>query len=220
MRILIKYPTRARPQQFLTTLKGWMDGADDLNEVRFICNFDWDDTSMTPDIVKRATDHGATIFTGKSTTKIMACNEFMNQSGYFDVVLLVSDDMICRRKGWDTIIRQKMMELYPDTDGCLWFHDGSKQREISTLSCMGRAYFERFHYLYHPSYASFWCDNEYTDVARSLNKITFIEQPIALHEHPAWMKGVPSDDLYRRNNKYWQQDKLNYERRKSAGFPA
>lgn len=223
MRILCKYPTRGRPQQFLTTLRGWLSSATDLSRIAVLVSYDTDDVVMTPEVIAQAEAlHPALVAVrGHSKTKIQACNADVNEyQGDWEVVLLVSDDMQCVRVGWDDMIRKKMSELYPDTDGCLWFHDNSKQRDICTLSCIGKAYYDRFGFIYNGLYSSFFCDNEFTDIARSLNKITFIEGPIASHQHPSWQRGVPTDHLYQRNNKYWKTDQATYERRKSAGFPA
>lgn len=222
MRILVKWPTRGRPQQFLKTLSGWLSQANDLSRISVLVSYDADDATMTPKIIAQAEKmHPALVAVkGNSKTKIMACNADVNEyKGDWDIILLVSDDMRCVRQGWDEIIRKKMTELYPDTDGCLWMHDNSKQRLICTLSCMGRAYYNRFLFIYNPEYSSFFCDNEYTDIARSLNKITFIENPIASHDHPSWQPGIKSDALYLRNNRYWRIDEAIYLKRKSEGFP-
>lgn len=223
MRVLVKYPTRGRPQQSLTTLKGWLDSASDLSRIAVLVSYDADDATMTPEVIAQAEAmHPALVAVrGHSKTKIEACNADVNEyAGDWEVILLISDDMICRRKSWDTVIRDKMRYFYPDTDGCLWFHDGTRQRVISTLSCIGRSYYDRFGYIYNPEYASFFPDNEYTDVAMAMNKITFIADPIATHEHPAWGGAMRADDVYRRNNKYWKADQATYDRRKAAGFPA
>jgi hypothetical protein len=74
-------------------------------------------------------------------------------------------------------------------------------------------------YLYHPSYSSFFCDNEQTDVGLSLNKLVRIERSIAHHNHPHWVGGMKVDETYRRNNPYWARDQRNYETRKANGFP-
>ncbi len=223
MRILLKYPTRGRPQQFLKTLQGWVKNAADPSRISIIVSYDADDATMTPAVIAQAEAiHPALVAVkGNSKTKIAACNADLSEyKGDWEVVLLVSDDMVCRRFGWDEIIHVKMAELYPDTDGVLWFHDGTKQRDIMTLSCIGHRYYDRDRFIYHDSYASFWCDNEATDVARSRGKLTFIESPIASHEHPSWLGGMKPDATYQRNNKYWKADEANYHRRKAVGFPA
>ncbi len=223
MKVLLKYPTRARPQQFLTTLRGWISQAVKPQDIAVLVSYDADDATMTPEVIAQAEAlHPAVVcMKGKSKTKIQACNaDLAEYAGDWDVVLLVSDDFFCRRIGWDDLIRDAMKGFYPDTDGCLWFHDGTKQRVICTLSCVGKAYYQRDRYLYHKSYYSFFCDNEFTDTARARGKITFIENGIATHEHPAWGGGMKPDALYARNNRYWKSDEANYHKRKAEGFPA
>jgi len=192
----------------------------DKDNLFFLVSYDLDDTSMTEDVIQQAQEIVPSMIMvgGNSKTKIEACNADLNDCPYnWDVVLLISDDMFCRRQGWDKLIRDHMTETYPDTDGSLWIFDGA-QHEINTLSCLGRAYYNRFHFIYHPSYSSFFCDNEQTEVAVSLGRIKRIDTPICSHEHPAWCGGMRPDQLYRRNNKFWQQDKATYNRRKSNGF--
>jgi len=224
MKILVKFPTRGRPEQFLKTLKGWVDQASDPHNISFLVSCDEDDLSMTTDITTEAgrilSARGAlsSIILGSSKSKIEACNRDIEGEKNWDVVLLVSDDMWARREGWDNIIREKMTKHFPDTDGGLWFFDGS-QRKINTLACLGRKYYDRFGYIYEPSYSSFFCDDEQTAVGLSLNKLLYVDQSIASHEHPCWGKGMKTDALYQRNNKYWNQDQANYERRKLLGFP-
>lgn len=220
MRILVKYPTRQRPKIFLTRLREWASAATDLSEVTFLVSIDEDDASMTDDVIAVANKiaRDVRIFRGPNKSKIAACNADVDKIPNWDVMLLISDDMFCRRSGWDAMIRRQMYLRFPDTDGCLWFHDGTRQKEICTLSCIGRKYYDRFGYVYHPSYFSFFCDNEFTEVAKMAGKIEFIDQPISTHEHPAWNGGMKRDDLYAKNNRYWKQDEANYHARKANGF--
>jgi hypothetical protein len=222
MHILAKYPTRGRPQRFLETLRGWIEQESKPGHTTYLCNYDDDDATMTPRVIQDAIAISPMVqfHHGPPDGKIAACNAHIDRAPDWDICLLISDDMFCRRKGWDEIIRARMRQHFLDTDGCLWFHDGSSQRVICTLSCVGRKYYERDHYLYHPSYKSFFCDNEFTDVAKARGKIFFTEEGLCTHEHPAWGGGMQVDDVYRRNNKYWSRDSDNYIRRKAAGFPA
>jgi len=112
VKIICKYPTRNRPQQFLSTLKGWIDGAKNPDDISFLVSFDLDDPTMNHEITSQAAKlHPKMIFAaGDSKTKIDAVNSDMNivESYAWQVVLVVSDDMLCRRYGWDEIISQKM----------------------------------------------------------------------------------------------------------------
>lgn len=220
MRILVKFPTRSRPELFLKTLSEYINNADDNSNITYLISPDFDDETFTLEILLECyKSQSVHVVFGNSDSKIHACNRDMDYLNEWDIVLLISDDMHVQVKGWDTIIRNDMQRLYPDADGCLWYHDGSQQRQISTLSCMGRKYYDRFGYIYHPSYKSFWCDNEYTEVAQRLGKITFIDKTIIKHNHPAWYSDVKTDELYKRNDLHWNHDVENYHNRKTLNFP-
>jgi len=219
--ILVKYPTRSRPELFLKTLEEYIKNASGVHELTFLISYDADDLTMTDEVIQKAGALSDNVFLlkGNSKNKIEACNADINEwPGSWDIVVLISDDMKCQMHAWDNRIVKDMDKFYPDTNGCLWYHDGSSQRSISTLSIVGRKYYDRFGYLYHPSYKSFFCDNEYTEVAVRNHAIKFINGTIIKHEHPAWGQGVPMDKLYQHNDKYWAEDMANYNKRKANGF--
>src|SRR5574343_720261 len=221
MRILCKYPTRGRPQHFLSRLREWSEQALHPDRIAFLVSYDADDATMTPDVIEQAERvHPSVVCVrGNSKTKIEACNaDLADYKADWDVVLLISDDMVCRRQGWDDMIVKRMELFFPDTDGALWFWDGS-QKAINTLECVGRKRWASFGYLYHPSYASFFCDNEQTEIGVRDKKLIFVDEPICTHEHPAWGGGMRPDETYKRNNRYWKKDQATFNRRKSEGFP-
>lgn len=221
MRILLKFPTRGRPARFLQTLKEWLDAAADPSRLAILVSYDADDATMTPEVIAAAEKlHPACVCVkGNSKTKIEACNADLNEyGGDWNVCLLCSDDMWVRRRGWDDAIRQNMQKYFPDTDGALWHFDQA-QRKINTLECVGRKYYERRRYLYHPTYASFFSDNESTAVGLRDKRLVFIEEGICSHEQPHWCGGMKRDATYMRNNKYWGADSANFARRQAEGFP-
>ena len=222
MKILLKYPTRGRPAQFLSTLSEWLSRCDDPRSICVLVSYDLDDDTMTGSVLEEAARmHPDLVLDGgPNGTKIEACNAGLKAYPEpWDVVLLVSDDMRNCRSGWDETVRLGMKLHFPDTDGALWFFDG-RQREINTLECVGRRRYERFGYLYHPSYASFFCDNESTEVGLRDMKIVFLEDPICRHDHPGWGGEMSSDATYLRNNRWWTRDAGNFKARKLAGFPS
>lgn len=220
MKILVKYPTRSRPELFLKTLKEYIDNESKSNEITYLISYDADDATMTDEIIDQASKFGGYIILvqGNSKTKIEACNADVHLIKEWDILVLISDDMHVQIHGWDARIVRDMNKYYPDRNGCLWYHDGSSQRQISTLSIIGRKYYDRFGYIYHPSYKSFFCDNEYTEVAVKNHSIKFINGVIIKHVHPAWEHGVKSDALYNHNDKYWGFDEANYKTRKANGY--
>lgn len=223
MHILVKFPTRGRPKIFLERLKEYANGALKPDKISFLVSYDADDFTMNQDVVAAAMKihPDVTMVRGYSKTKIEAVNaDIANYGKPWKIILVVSDDMALRRHGWDEVIRDAFEKNYPDLDGAMWFHDDSKQKVICTLSCLGRKLYDSFGYIYHPSYRAFFCDNEFSEVCLKSGKIKFTETVIASHIHPAWNKGMPVDDTYRRSNKHWHPDHRNYEQRKAAGFPA
>ena len=182
---------------------------------------------------------------GTSKNKVDAINRDLKHPYMtdWDIVLLASDDMVPQVQGWDEVIRKAFSEesehivstdevwesanpgLFSasgkttvltkhNLDQALWFFDGHQHR-ICTLVVMGRKRYERFGYLYHPSYISLWCDNEWTEV----NQPRKIETILFKHEHPAWGGAVPNDALYQRNEAYFERDRMNFEKRKQLNFP-
>ena len=213
--ILVKFPTKNRPQKFLDALRKYIGMADDVSRMKFMITLDRDDT--TYDLHEITMEFPSLVISvSESKNKVDAINRDMSRAPPFDIVLLASDDMIPVVKGYDTIIRTKMKKLYPDTDGVLWFYDGYQKR-INTLIVMGKRYFDRFGFLYDPVYKSFFCDNEFTEVAEKLKKQAFIDETIIKHEHPA-NTGVESDELYKTNDKYWKEDEYTYSTRNKTDF--
>lgn len=224
LKILIKFPTRERPEQFLNVLNLLNEKATDRENIYYLISTDSDDPTMTPEIRDKARKaigkvKNLQICIGVSNNKIHACNRDIENWGVkWDIVVLVSDDMIPQIDGWDEVIRQAMIKYHPDTDGCLWFNDGYQDR-ICTLVIMGRVYYNRFNYLYHPSYNSLFCDEEQTVVAKGLDKMTYFSTVIIRHEHFINNPQTKRDKLYDRNEAYFNIDKEIYEQRKAKGFP-
>jgi hypothetical protein len=221
MRILLKFPSRGRPQQFLTTLRGWLDMASDLSKIAVLVSYDDDDATMTPEIIAQAEamHPGLIAVKGKSKSKIDAINRDLPEyAGDWDIVIVVSDDQWCRRQGWDAMIRERMSRYFPDLDGALWIYDGS-QNKINTQEIVGRKRWEHFGYIYRPDYLSFFCDDEQSAVGLRDNKLVRFPDSICSHEHPAWGAGMKRDATYIKNNGPWVHDKAVFARRQAAGFP-
>lgn len=220
MKILVKFPTRSRPHKFLQVLSQLIETASDTNEIDVLMTFDNDDATMTPAIKNAVVEIGRTaIVGGTSNNKIHACNRDMEHPKDWDITMLMSDDMIPQVKGWDDILREEMKREFPDLDGVIWHYDGYQDR-ISTLCIMGKVYWDRFNYFYHPDYISLWADNEFTEVAKGLNKLYYSEQCLFKHEHCMNNPSVLNDALYKRNEPYYHIDQQTYERRKQEGFPS
>ena len=216
--ILFKYPTRSRPHWFVQTLEKYYSMLSGENQYRFLITLDEDDETMNNDKMKSIMDRYPNLIYryGQHKTKVEAVNADM-KSEDFDILFLVSDDMIPTGPGFDIIIVEKMKEYFPDLDGALHFNDGFLGENIRiTLSIMGKKLYDYFGYIYHPDYRSFYCDTEFTDVVRKLGKVKYFPQVIVKHK---WSGGPNSDDArYRRNSKLGKNDRHIYNKRKKEGF--
>lgn len=221
-KILIKFPTRGRPEKFFDVLDKYISMATDLSRIAFLISMDEDDPAMNnPDIISRLEKRKAAgvklvYFYGNSKTKIQAVNADISKVKGWDVLLLASDDMIPVVKGYDHVIRKDMNDHFRDSDGVLWYSDGGQDR-INTLSIMGKKYYDRFGYIYHPDYISLWCDNEFTDVSLKLNKCYRSNKVIIEHAHPTYSK-EKYDELYVKNESYYSVDKVTYDKRSENNF--
>jgi hypothetical protein len=220
MFILVKFPSRGRPEKLLHTLNLYIEKADDISLMCFMITLDSDDPNVTPELIGRILAMGSNIRVtqGFSGSKIAAINRDLESAPPFDILLLASDDMIPIVQGYDNIIRSTMRTYYPSTDGVLWFNDGFQGRRLNTLCILGRTYFQRFGYIYHPEYKSFWCDNEFTQVASRLNRQTYIDKVIIRHEHPGNGVGMLDETHLRNSVSNNGADTILYNRRRKLGF--
>lgn len=214
MRLLIKFPTRARPEKFFACLKSYVRLMSEGSEYKIAVSCDADDSAMNNFSTLNHLRQFSNLYFyfGDSKSKIEAINKDVDKHFDFDILLLASDDMFPQIEGYDAVIRSCMQKYFPNTDGVLWFYDGCQAR-VNTLVIMGRKYYERFGYIYHPSYKSLFCDNEFTDVSKSLKKYVYIDSVIIKHIHPLHNSGGTLDALYEKNESYWHEDEENYKKR-------
>lgn len=225
MKILVKAPSKGRPQQLIKSISKAMALATNNRDISYMLTLDTNDHSTNNEsfdkVIQKLIDTGIniTVNRGTSSGKIHACNRDMSiATPGWDIVVLLSDDMVCEMNGWDDIIRQEMYEHYPDTDGLLFFNDGFVGDKLNTFTIMGRKYFDRFNYLYHPSYKSLWSDNELTEVGYILKKQFYDKRVLFKHMHPANTSEAVNDMLYRINDRHYREDEKVYLKRKSNNF--
>jgi hypothetical protein len=219
MKLLVKFPTRNRKNKFFKVLRQYQNLCENLDNTYFLITLDNDDESMNPSDVEDIfnTFKNVKVIYGTSNSKIHAVNRDIELVNDWDIVLLASDDMTPKVKGYDNIIRNKMKEFYSDTDGILWFNDGFQGEKLNTLCVLGKKYYERFNYIYHPDYKSCWSDNEFMEVGKILKKQTYIDSVIIKHEHPDWGYGN-RDQIHTNNINDYQYDLGVYNRRKEINF--
>jgi hypothetical protein len=223
VRFCFKYPSRSRPDLFKSTLNKYVSLLSNKYDYNFIFSFDEDDVTMNNDQIKSflsdfRKNYQMEYTFNKSESKVHAINRDMNVPT-FDILLLISDDMIPQVQDYDDIIVQDFKKYFPDYDGMLNYNDGLRADwpKLCTLTVYGDLYFKRFGYIYNPEYTSVYCDQEQTDVGRILKKIQDIDRCIVKHcwSEPAFQDTLrlttESPDMY-------AKDLAVYQRRKSTLF--
>jgi len=157
------------------------------------------------------------IMFSENKNKVEAINSNVFEQD-FDILLLASDDMIPIYRGYDLIIKRLMAKHFKDYDGVLWFNDGTQGMNLNTLVIMGRTYYDRFKYIYHPDYKSLYCDSEFTEVSKILGRVVYCPACIIEHQHHTNLR-IDPDLLYSKNESYVDEDRMTYEKRKTLNFP-
>lgn len=216
MRILFKYTTRSRRSNFLRGYDSILNKIANREDYHVLISIDKDDQSMYPLPVL---DGNHTFVVGKSKNKIDAINRDLNEFDYdWDILINMSDDMIFTKKGFDDVIRA---EFYNDFNQYLHFNDGNQKCNVCTMHIVGRNYYDRFKYIYHPDYISLWSDVENDIVAKQLGCYKYMGDNVQLfrHLHPAW--GLAKQDelsIKTEDRALWVADEITFNKRKRINF--
>lgn len=181
---------------------------------KMIVSVDTDDqyTMGSPELDLICEDNRVSVKFGTSKNKIDAINRDVPKDGW-DILVNLSDDQIFTVKGFDKLIAE-----HCTNSTFLHLPDGYVNERLATMSIMTKAYYDMFGYIYHPDYASLWCDNEAMEVAQALGCYKYVNEHIFTHDHPAWTGEKPDAQLIN-TQKYYRQDERTFRKRKSLGFP-
>lgn len=214
MTILFNLASRSRPERFFETLDNIVVHSAN-NNFFIVAKLDEDDMSMNDPMVKqKIADHYPMVHVrwGTSKSKIHAINRDLEGWDY-SILVNASDDMRFKTFGFDNILREAMPE---SLDAFLHMKDDYAKDRVCTVSIMGKRYYQRDSYIYHPDYYSMWCDDEATAVAKARG--CYIEVPGEIeHLHYTNNRKAIKDELYWRNDTY-NADKEIFEQRKARNF--
>lgn len=224
-RLLIKIPTRERPEEFFKTLDSYYEKLSGEIEYHFLISCDIDDTSMNnPDVIQKfSTYKNISVGYANNHSKIEACNrDVSTYMQHYDMVLVTSDDMMPVAFGYDKTIVNVMQESFPDYDGVLNLFDGYINSTCNSLPVIGKKYYERFGFVYNPDYLSLYCDEELALVSKILRKEKVYNEILIKHRHPLWASGSEAmtwDNLYARNESlkgrdrdvFWDRRRRNFD---------
>lgn len=183
MNFLFKFASRGRPEFFKNTLTEHLKYLSNKNKYKFIFSFDNDDYTMKNDEIIyfiKNLNINYELFYGDNKTKIQAYNANLENQD-FDVLILLQDDMLPILQDYDELICEIMKTNSNGLDTTIHFNTSRWANLLDTWCIMGKKYYDRFNYIYHPSYKSISCDNEYTEVAKILKKSIFSEKCPFIH---------------------------------------
>lgn len=217
MKILYKFATRSRPHKFFEALDNIQKYSEHDNYMVLV-TADWDDELMFNDeiIARVKTYEKVQILFGSSKNKIDAINRDMPLFQDWDILINMSDDMVFISYGYDKQII-KDFESFRTLDLLLHYPDQKAWFAVCTLAIMGKDYYNRFGYIYHPEYKSLYCDNEQMEVAKKLGRYKYIKKRLFNHNNP--MHGLsPKDELHLKTIADYKDDKATFEKRKLENF--
>lgn len=170
-KLLIKIPTRGRPEQFFTALDGYYSHLSNQVPYHFLITCDNDDKSMNnPEVIKKLSAYSNLTFNfSDNLSKVDAYNKDIDLIA-FDILLAGSDNKNVQAYNYDKTIVALMESKFPDYDGVINYNDAKVGPQTISYPIVGKKYYQRFGYLYNPAYKSFNADEELTLVARVLGK--------------------------------------------------
>lgn len=217
--LLIKFASRGRKQQFYKAMEN-IYSTIKTKYFKVIITADGDDEQMNNADVRWviSTYKNATIYYDKQVSKIDAINRNFDRHLEWSWCITMSDDMEFTVNGWDELMLSQIKQEWGDSlDFFAHFSDGFVFDKLPTMNICGRDYYKRFGYIYHPTYGSVSCDAENYFVAQMLGRYKYFKECYFNHIHPANI-GVPSDHVYRLNDKFGQRDTDNYFNRMARLF--
>lgn len=214
-KIAIKYASRHRPNYFVKAISNIMNTIHDENYIIAV-TIDDDDITMHSDKMREfyATNPKINVCSYPHETKVAAINRHMPDN--WDILVNMSDDFFFVQPGWDNILRQHVKDIFKGSLDCyLHYSDGYTHEHLCTMTIIGREYYNRDGYIYHPAYKSFSCDAESFYVAMMRGRYHYFDQVLAKHQHPA-NSPAANDETYRMNSLHTDHDvKVYFERLKN-----
>jgi hypothetical protein len=189
-KLVIKFPTRNRPDKFKNLIRLYFDYASLKHEIEIICTFDLDDPTMNNaemlfflENVQRPPCCKLRWFYGTSKNKIEASNANL-EDAQGDVIMMIADDMVPQMVCYDQIIFEEFAEHFPDFFGAVKFWDGlrPKRDDLMCLQIIGFPLFRQLGHFFWPEYETICCDDDLTETCKLLGVFTTDDRCIIKHE--------------------------------------
>jgi hypothetical protein len=212
MKFSLVHPSRGRIQRAEDAIVEWRGRASGAHAVEYLLSVDDDDPSLDS-YRELAARQAVGLVVGSNRRMVDAMNRGA-ACATGDVIVGISDDFGCPDR-WDAAIA----EVVGDRRDCaVLVHDGIDAR-ILTLPVLGRAFYDRLGFVYHPSYVSMFADDDLTAIARRdgvLLDATHLRFP---HRHYAVAMSAIDPTYARQNsNEFWWHGWHVYEKRRLTDF--
>lgn len=217
LNLLVKFPSRNRPDRFFKSLDSVYATFRGKDNFHVSCTLDTNDLTMNnPEVIDRIrTRPNISIEWGVSNSKIEAVNRSMPDYSW-DVILILSDDMLFTFEGVDDVIRGAFED---SLDWLLHIPDNDAKSALATMYIAGKDFYKRFGYCYNPIYSSLFCDNAIQDISKIIGRYKYLDFPgLIFHANPAYGH-QDRDSLFDEQQKIgWSIDQQTYEQDRKNNF--
>lgn len=212
MKISIIHASYGRSVMQAITAWNWIDRTSGLHDIEYLLSIDKADKDTGyPDSMSFDKDYvECKVVKNDTNTSVAAINKAASVSTG-DIIIVISDDFDCPAS-WDELIVEASKGR---TDWCMKTQDGT-QPWIITLPIMDRTYYNRFGYIYHPSYQHMFVDTELSAVCDLLGKR--ITADIEFKHNHYSVGGIKKDDTSIKADATWNQGERLFMQRASNRF--
>jgi glycosyltransferase involved in cell wall biosynthesis len=215
--LTLLHPSRGRVDRSFDTVSKWMAHAKS-NDIELIVSVDDDDplrqtyVEAYSNIYNNFDIKASGVLVNPNRSTVDAINNAAKVATG-DIMIVLSDDTDCP-DNWAELIEN---EVRGKKDFVLKTDDGI-QPWIVTMPVMDREYYNRFGYIYHPSFFHMFCDTDLSHVAYGLNKV--IKSNLLFpHLHYSVKKlGIKPDEINHRADRTTTEGRNTYLERFKRGF--
>jgi hypothetical protein len=210
--------TSARPERVAGVVELWLVRAHDAARVETIVCVDAPDEAAARRALARVAQSGVRLVLNSGPrTCVAGWNEAARHADA-DVLIAVSDDYE-PPAGWDAALAAAGPEGWWRRDHVVAVREGYVS-DVFTLVIMTASRYARFGYVYHPDYASMYCDAEFTAVALRDSAVLDARHLLFPHHHHFIGKRV-QDAVDRRHSSQerWLHGRRVFLARQRDDFP-
>lgn len=192
-------PTRKRPNRVKETLRSGIELADDKNNLEIRIAIDNDDKETV--ICTKEFElmhHDLSCYVGPRDINVGNLWNKLWKESVGEILMMCSDDMIFRTKGWDTIIIEAF-EKSEDKMILVYGRDGIQDENLATFPFIHRKWADCVGYFVPPYFEHNYHDTWLFDIAKNLNRLVYIESLYFEHMHPGANKSS-YDMVYHESN--------------------